>query len=353
MFKNGCFYPFLMLNNHSQKYLEVISREVSLEELSHNINNLRANLTRNGKTGLVQKLFDFTENQSLPPLNRRAITELLINYFSSNNSYGQMAKLANSLINGVRNYHQENRNLDDYVEGATVSFRRLRPPENRIEELVDLMRMQNQRIWDYYGFKNKKNRTIFGQSLLVLGCYGNLEDIPLILEFIEKDKTTFGEYDPMEKIMNLKDGRIEDSSPILGRNNRFLDYTLSSLQKILSRNADNVGKRNSEEVRRVCGNLLKDFTNPDLISGLGPFHYSSSTLRTLSARLDSQDLLLGLKYVQSSGDEALAENMLRAINDSRESLNYMGKKDLLLKREPKIREICGELKRLIKNPSQN
>jgi hypothetical protein len=300
-----------------------------------------------------ERLFKLIEDSFYPSCNRWAAIESLTTFFIERKDNAQMEKLADSLMSGIRKYHEEDRSLDGYVDGGTIAFRILSIPQEKRGATADLMRMQITRIKDHYGLHDNGNKNIFGDSLLVLGSYGDARDIPLILDFIEEDKNTLGEYiDPAQKVMTLRNGRITFvDSPLVITNNRFMFHTLEGLRRLLIRNADKVDEGKSKEVRRVCGDLLEESVIPT--DDQDSFNCSALTLKTLSSRLEPADLDLGARYSELSNElrsgSALVRVMLNSIKDNKKDLAIVGQERWLHEKEPYADKVCKRLSGIIAN----
>ncbi len=185
-------------------------------------------------------------------------------------------------------YHQKNKILDKYVANATLSFRLRDIPEDKREDLAELMRLQTKRIWGHYGLEQEINRYILNQSLFTLGSFGNAGDISLILNFIKKDRQISGDYDSDNKQLIIWDNTACFSkSPKIKRKNRFIQSSTEALRRILILHPKE-SENYSEEVRSTFKQLFEDILDSEELSDENDkFHCLRCSLKPLLAILSS------------------------------------------------------------------
>jgi len=231
---------------------------------------------------------------------RRTIME------SMNKSYGS---IDNTIMN-IRRYHDNNKPLDNYVVCATSSFRMREIPEAKRSALAKLMRLQARRVFDFYGTEKEENRRTFQQTMFVLGSNGKAYDIPLVLEFVERDRESSGEYDPIYSVMSVKDGVLtRKEAPKEQGKNRFLFFTMEALRRLVVFNPDS--EEYSERLMQICGRLFYEVRGPGKLENLD----CCDCLRPVFADFNENGLNLALDCAKKTNHKSVTRWLQHEIKE--------------------------------------
>ena len=242
----------------------------------------------------------------------------------------EFGKIGDTIIR-LGEYHQKDKILDKYVANATLSFRLRDVPENKREDLAELMRLQTKRIWNHYGLEQEINRYILNQSFFTLGSFGNAKDIPLMLDFIKKDQQISGDYESLiGRMMTIKGNNLSLSKiPKIKRKNRFISSSTEAIRRILifhPKESENY----SEDVRLTFKQLFENILNSkELSDETDKFHCLHLSLKPLLARLDEESMQTALYCASIANDLALDYFIKDNIIKNMEDLKLVGQTEWL------------------------
>lgn len=142
------------------------------------------------------------------------------------------------------------------------------------------------------------NRRVVEQCFFILGNFGESPDIPLFFDSLNKDSKMIGAYNPPGRLLEATKNSLKFSeTPEVKRGNRFLDYIMWGLTRVLQgnpRESDNY----SENVISVCFDKFRLIPNFEGYDKFEKFRLCSVCLNPLTARLVPKELGAGVKLIE-------------------------------------------------------